>query len=111
MIFDKGIAPERVAEQCGPRASRALVSVECVVDAENFYLLAKEARTQEGSHQCRLRDFLRFCSGFEKLPNDGRQVACEQGFKIQHCCDLLVGTEPLEREAAMRNGTPFVPGN
>lgn len=38
-LVESGIAPEKVAEHCGPRANRAFVSVENEVNAENFLLL------------------------------------------------------------------------
>ena len=71
-LVEQGIAPEMVAEQCGPRASRALVSVEGVVDAENFYLLAKEARTQVGRNFDSTRYF---CAEDELLHFGGRTYA------------------------------------
>jgi len=47
-LVENGIAPEKVAEHCGRRANRALVSVDSEVDAQSFYHLAKEARAEEG---------------------------------------------------------------
>ncbi len=47
-LVESGISPETVAEHCGPRANRALVSVEGAVDAADFQRLATEAREKEG---------------------------------------------------------------
>jgi hypothetical protein len=47
-LVENGMAPERVADHCGPRANRALVSVDGEVDAEAFNRLAQEARLKEG---------------------------------------------------------------
>jgi len=71
-LVEQGIAPEKVAEQCGQRASRALVSVEGVVDAENFHFLAKEARKQEGRNFDATRYF---CDEDELLHFGGRTYA------------------------------------
>ena len=71
-LVEQGISPEKVAEQCGQRASRALVSVEGVVDAENFHFLAKEARKQEGRNFDATRYF---CDEDELLHFGGRTYA------------------------------------
>ena len=47
-LVESGIAPEEVAKHCGPRANRALVSVEGEVTGEDFNRLAKESRAREG---------------------------------------------------------------
>lgn len=47
-LVQNGIAPEQVAEHCGKRAKRALMSVEGIVKAEDFDRLAREARVKEG---------------------------------------------------------------
>lgn len=71
-LVEQGISPEKVAEQCGPRASRALVAVEGVVDAEKFHFLAKEARKQEGRNFDATRYF---CDEDELLHFGGRTYA------------------------------------
>lgn len=70
--MESGIAPEEVAKHCGPRANRALVSVEGEVVAEDFHRLAKEARAREG------RNFdpgRYFCGDDELLHFEGRTYA------------------------------------
>lgn len=71
-LVESGIAPEEVAKHCGPRANRALVSVEGEVVAEDFHRLAKEARAREG------RNFdpgRYFCGDDELLHFEGRTYA------------------------------------
>jgi hypothetical protein len=71
-LVEQGVSPEKAAEHCGPRANRALVSVEGKVDAENFYRLANEARAKEG----RSFDPTRyFCADEELLHFGGRTYA------------------------------------
>mgnify|MGYP003653491997 FL=1 len=66
-LVEQGIAPEKVAEHCGPRANRALVFVDGEVNAEDFYRLAKESRAKEG----RSFDPTRYFCGDEELLNFG----------------------------------------
>ena len=66
-LVEQGIAPEKVAEHCGPRANRALVSVDGKVNAEDFYRLAKEVRAKEG----RSFDPTRYFCGDEELLHFG----------------------------------------
>lgn len=47
-LVSSGISPEKVAEHCGPRANRALVSVDGEVTGEDFYRLAKAIRASVG---------------------------------------------------------------
>lgn len=71
-LVESGIAPEEVAKHCGPRANRALVSVDGEVVAEDFHRLAKEARAREG------RNFdpgRYFCDDEELLHFEGRTYA------------------------------------
>ena len=71
-LVEQGIVPEKVAEHCGPRANRAIVSVDGEVNAEDFFRLAKEARAKEG----RSFDPTRyFCSDEELLHFEGRTYA------------------------------------
>ncbi len=71
-LVEQGVAPEKVAEHCGPRANRALVSVDGEVNAEDFNSLAKEARAQEE----RTFDSTRyFCGEDELLHFHGRTYA------------------------------------
>lgn len=71
-LVESGIAPEAVAEHCGPRANRALVSVEGEVNAEDFFRLAKEARKKEGRGFDPTRYF---CSEDELIQTGGRTYA------------------------------------
>ncbi len=102
-LVEQGIAPEKVAEQCGPRASRALVSVEGVVDADNFYLLAKEARTREGRNFDTTRYF---CDEDELLHFGGRTYAFLNQWGGQDWLQAMVnlrdafGDKEIEFEAA-----------
>ncbi len=71
-LVGRGITPEKVVERFGPRARRALVSVEGEVNAEDFVRLAKEARKNEG----RSFDATRyFCGEDELLHVNGRTYA------------------------------------
>lgn len=71
-LVSNGISPEAVVEYCGPRANRALVSVEGEVSAEDFYRLASKARANEG----RSFDPTRyFCGENELLQFGGRTYA------------------------------------
>ncbi|MES0828092.1 hypothetical protein [Ruegeria sp. SCP11] len=47
-LVEQGITPEKVAEQCGPQANRALVSVDGEVNAEDFESLVKDVLIGEG---------------------------------------------------------------
>ena len=71
-LVGNGIPPEKVAQHCGPRANRALVSVEGEVEGEDFHRLATEARAREG------RNFdpgRYFCGADELLHFEGRTYA------------------------------------
>lgn len=46
-LVESGIEPEKVAQYCGPRINRSLVSVDGEVTGDDFYHLAKEARAKE----------------------------------------------------------------
>lgn len=71
-LVENGIAPEKVAEHCGPRANRVLMSVDGDVTAEDFHSLAKEARAKER----RSFDPKRFfCDDDELLRVGGRTYA------------------------------------
>lgn len=67
-LVETGIEPEKVAKHCGPRANRALVSVEGEVLAEEFHRLAKETRRNFDPGRY-------FCSDDELLHFDGRTYA------------------------------------
>lgn len=71
-LVENGIAPERVAEHCGARAKRALVSVEGEVTAEDFSRLANEVRAREGRTFDRVRYF---CAENELVRFGGRTYA------------------------------------
>ena len=66
-LVESGIEPEKVAQHCGPRANRALVSVVGEVTGDDFYRLAKEARAREG----RNFDPIRFFSDDDELLHFG----------------------------------------
>lgn len=71
-LVESGLAPEEVVEHCGPRANRALVSVEGEVNAEDFFRLAKEAREKEGRGFDPARYF---CGEDELIQSGGRTYA------------------------------------
>lgn len=71
-LVESGFAPEEVAEHCGPRANRALVSVEGEVNAEDFFHLAKETREKQGRGFDPTRYF---CGEDELIPFRGRTYA------------------------------------
>lgn len=71
-LVENGVAPEEVADHCGPRANRALESVDGEVSAEDFHRLATEAREKEG----RGFDSTRyFCGDDELIHIGGRTYA------------------------------------
>lgn len=47
-LVENGIPPEAVAQQCGPRANRALISVDGAVRSAEFIRLAEAARAAMG---------------------------------------------------------------
>lgn len=69
-LVESGIAPEEVAKHCGPRANRALVSVEGEVTGEDFNRLAKETRAREG----RNFDLKRFFTDDDELLHFGERT-------------------------------------
>lgn len=71
-LVESGIEPETVAEHCGRRANRALVSVDGEVNAEDFNRLAQEARVKEGRGFDRTRYF---CGEDELIYIRGRTYA------------------------------------
>ena len=71
-LVEQGISPGKVAEQCGPQAKRALVSVDGEVNAEDFKQHAAEVLSREG----RSFDPIRyFCDDETLLHFDGRTYA------------------------------------
>lgn len=66
-LVESGIAPEMVAEQCGSRSNRALVSVDGTVAGAEFNRLVMEARAREG----RNFDARRFFIGDDELLHFG----------------------------------------
>lgn len=71
-LVKNGIAPEKVAQHCGPRANRALVSIDGEVGSDDFRRLVTEARAKEG------RNFdpgRYFCGDGEILHFQGRSYA------------------------------------
>lgn len=71
-LVKHGIAPEKVAERCGSKAGRVLMSVEGEVEAEEFVRLAKAARASEGRG---FRPGRYFCKEDELVRFDGRTYA------------------------------------
>ena len=71
-LVERGIAPETVARHCGPRANRALISVDGEVGRDEFIRLAEKARTSVG-RKFDPRRF--FCDDEELVRLDGRTYA------------------------------------
>jgi hypothetical protein len=71
-LVESGIAPETVARHCGPRANRAMISVEGDVAHEDFIRLATAARTAAGK---RFDPNRFFCGDDELLHVGGRTYA------------------------------------
>ena len=57
-IVESGVAPEEVAQHCGRRSSRALISVDGELKSDDFIRLAKAARTTQGRNFDPRRFFL-----------------------------------------------------
>lgn len=70
--MESGIAPEEVAKHCGPRANRALRSVEGEVGHDDFVRLATESRAELGK---RFDPIRWFCGDDELLRVGGRTYA------------------------------------
>ena len=66
-LVENGASPETVAEQCGPRANRALVSVDGEVNSDDFVRLARKGREKEG----RGFDPIRYFCGEDELIHIG----------------------------------------
>lgn len=71
-LAEQGIAPEHIASHCGPRANRALVSVEGEANRYEFIRLASEARAAEGR---RFDPKRYYCDDADLLVRDGRTYA------------------------------------
>lgn len=71
-LVESGIAPETVAEHCGPRANRVLFSVDGEVAGDDFRRMATEARAKEGKSFDPGRYF---CGDDELLHFEGRTYA------------------------------------
>ena len=75
-LVKNGISPVRIAEHCGPKGKRAILSVEGKVTGDEFHRLATETRTKEG----RTFDPIRFfCDERELVHFDG----CTHAFSNQ----------------------------
>lgn len=71
-LVANGVAPEQVAERCGPVANRAIVSVSGEVTADEFCRLVQEERAKEG----RNFDTTRYFTGHDELVHfEGRTYA------------------------------------
>ncbi len=71
-LVESGIAPEAVAEHCGPRSSRALIGVEGEVNREDFIRLAGELRAAQGR---RFDPIRYFCDNADLVRLNGRTYA------------------------------------
>lgn len=71
-LVTNGIAPEKVAERCGPRANRAFLSVEGEVSPEEFFRLANALREKENRKFVPKRFF---CDEDQLVRFDGRTYA------------------------------------
>ena len=75
-LVKNDIAPVRIAEHCGPKGKRAILSVEGKVTGEEFHRLATETRTREGGTFDPIRFF---CDERELVHFDG----CTHAFSNQ----------------------------
>jgi hypothetical protein len=71
-LVESGIAPEKVAAQCGRRARRAIVFVDGEVGRDDFCRLAEEARAKQGRNFDPRRYF---CGDDELVHFEGRTYA------------------------------------
>jgi len=71
-LVEGGIDPQTIAQHCGPRAKRALISVEGEVDHDDFVRLATAAREANGKRFDPIRFF---CRDDELLRVGGRTYA------------------------------------
>jgi len=93
-LVGSGIAPETVAEHCGPRAGRALRSVDGEVGHEDFVRLATESRAELGK---RFDPIRWFCGDDELLRVSGRTYAFSSQWG---------GTDWLEAMTNLRDAFP-----
>jgi len=101
-LVESGIAPEKVATHCGPRANRALVSVDGEVNAEDFYRLAQEAREKQGRGFDPTRYF---CGEDEIIHSGGRTYAFLNQWGGSDWMQAMVSL----RDAFPDQGIAFVP--
>ena len=71
-LVENGIAPDKVAEHCGPQGKRAFLSVDGEVTGKDFHLRASEVRASEG-HEFFPKRF--FSNEDELVHFDGRTYA------------------------------------
>ena len=71
-LVENGVEPENVAKHCGPRANRALISVEGEVGHDDFIRLAHESRESQGKTFSPKRFF---CGEDELVHFNGRTYA------------------------------------
>lgn len=93
-LVESGIVPQTVAQHCGPRASRALISVEGEVGHDDFVRLATAARAANGKRFDRSRFF---CGDDELLRVGGRTYAFSSQWG---------GTDWLEAMTNLRDAFP-----
>ncbi|MHB1102646.1 MAG: hypothetical protein ACYC0C_07685 [Devosia sp.] len=93
-LVESGIDPQAVAQHCGPRANRALISVEGEVAYDNFVRLATAARAANGKRFDPIRFF---CRDDELLHVGGRTYAFSSQWG---------GTDWLEAMTNLRDAFP-----
>lgn len=101
-LVESGIAPEEVAKHCGPRANRALRSVEGEVGHDDFVRLATESRAELGK---RFDPIRWFCGDDELLRVGGRTYA----FSSQWGGDDWLEAMTTLRDAFPDRGIVFTP--
>lgn len=93
-LVKSGIPPETLARHCGPRAGRALMSVDGEVGHDEFIRLATASRLELGK---RFDPIRWFCDDDELLRVDGRTYAFSSQWG---------GTDWLEAMANLRDAFP-----
>ncbi|WP_114393766.1 hypothetical protein [Oleisolibacter albus] len=101
-LVESGIAPETVAKHCGPRANRALRSVEGEVGHDDFVRLATKSRAELGK---RFDPIRWFCGDDELLRVGGRTYA----FSSQWGGDDWLEAMTNLRDAFPDRGIVFTP--
>lgn len=101
-LVANGIAPEEIAQHCGSRANRAIISVDGEVAGGDFYQLAKEIRAKEG----RSFDPKRFFSDEDELVYfNGRTYAFSTQWGGANWMEAMINL----RDAYPGQGIDFTP--